>query len=105
MTAAGASGTTSPGIIVLIILAVLGTCAFFGWAAWRVCQAADRAERDAKYRRRLLLVMVAPYAFGLLGAISDVLSGKQPAWHLVFLPISAAIIWVLVKAVKVPPTS
>jgi hypothetical protein len=49
--------------------------------------------------------MVAPYAFGLLGAISDVLSGKQPAWHLVFLPISAAIIWVLVKAVKVPPTS
>jgi hypothetical protein len=93
-------------MIVLIILVVLGTSALFGWSAWLICQTANRAERDPRFRRRLLLVVASVYAFGVLNGVSDVLSGKQSAWSLIFVPIPAAIIWAYVKAairVKIPP--
>jgi hypothetical protein len=81
-------------------------CGFFGWMAWRVCQSADRAEHDPRYRRRLLLRGALLYGFCALYGIEEVITGKQPAQNLFFLIIPAALIWLFVKAasgVKVPP--
>jgi hypothetical protein len=51
--------TTSPDVgpvlTVTIIVSVMAVCALFGWMAWRTYESVDRAERDPRYRLRLLL--------------------------------------------------
>ena len=95
----------SPVFIATVIVGVMAACGFCGWMAWRACESVDRAQRDIRYRRRLLLVGALPYALGAALGTSDVLRGEQPAWHLVFLIIPAALIWLFIKAsrVKIPP--
>lgn len=97
---------TFPILIVTIIVSVMMACAFFGWMAWRTCESADRAERDPRYRRRLLLGGALFYALCAVSAISEVITGKQPVQFLFGLIIPAALIWLFIKAatrVKIPP--
>ena len=100
------SPAASPVLIVATIVSVMVACAFFGWMAWRVCESADRAERDPRYRRRILFGGALFYAFCAVSAISDVITGKQPVQYLFGLVIPAALIRLFIRAasrVKVPP--
>jgi threonine/homoserine/homoserine lactone efflux protein len=93
-------------MIVTIIVVVLGSCAFFGWMAWRVCQSADRAERDPRYRRCLLLGGALLYGLSVVFGVAEVISGNAPIQSLFGLITPAALIWLFIKAasrVKVPP--
>jgi|ERR1019366_7204385 hypothetical protein len=100
------STAASPVLIVTVIVIVMAACAFFGWAAWRACQDADRAERDPRFRRRLLLRGALLYAFCAILGIEKVVTGEAPVQYLFGLIVPAALIWYFIRAasrVKVPP--
>src|ERR1700688_266145 len=88
----------SPVLIVTIIVSVMAACGFFGWMAWRLCQSVDRAERDPRYLRRILLGGALLYTLGAISAVSDVITRKEPAQYLFGLIIPAALIWFFIKA-------
>jgi threonine/homoserine/homoserine lactone efflux protein len=100
------STAASPTLIATVIVSVLAVCAFFGWGAWRVCQSADRAERDPRYRRRLLLRGALVYALCAAYGIEEVISGNAPVQSLFGLIVPAFLIWLYIKQanrVKLPP--
>jgi hypothetical protein len=56
--------------------------------------------------RRILLGGALFYTLGAISAVSDVITGKEPAQYLFGLIIPAALIWFFIRAasrVKVPP--
>ncbi len=104
---ATASATTSPGQIAAIIVGVLASCAFLGWMMWRVCQSADRGQRDPRYRRRVLLRGALLYALCAAYGVEQVISGNAPIQSLFGLVVPAFLIWLLIKQanrVKLPPS-
>jgi len=104
--AASNSSSASPVFIATIIVCVLAGSALFGWLAWRLCKSADRAERDPRYLRRILLSAAMFYAIGAAYGIKGVIAGNTLLPSLVGLIVAAALIWFYIKAasrVKVPP--
>jgi hypothetical protein len=103
--------TTTPAaessvLIVTVIVVVMAACAFLGWASWRACQDADRAERDPRFRHRLLIRGALLYAFCAILGIEKVVTGEAPVQYLFGLIVPAALIWFFIRAasrVKVPP--
>lgn len=74
-----------------------------GWSAWKET---ERAETEARYRRRMLLRMALLYVACAVLGIAEVISGRAPKESLLGLPIAAFLAWVLWKAatrVKIPP--
>ena len=88
-----------------IVVGVFVAAALGGWAMHRAAKSADRAEQDAKYRRRLFYRGAALYGFGLFVGISQVLSGNAPpATFAAIIPV--LFVWSFLRAakrVKVPP--
>ena len=100
------SAAPSLALIVTVIVTVMAVSALFGWMASEVCQSADRAERDARYQRRLLLRGALLYAFCAAFGIEEVVSGNAPVQSLFGLIVPAGLIWFYIKSasrVKVPP--
>ena len=96
----------SPGMISTIIVGVLVFSAFLGWGAWRVCKSSERAERDPRYLRRILLSLGLIYVGSAVFGIAQVITGKQPLQSLIGLPIGALLAWFYLRTafrVKVPP--
>ena len=93
------------GFIATIILAVLAASTLLAFMAWRVCKAAERAERDRRYLRRLLLWLGLLYAVGAVYGIAQIITGKAPVQTLIGLPIGGALAWYHLKAaarLKIP---
>jgi hypothetical protein len=91
-----------------IVVGVFVAAALGGWAMHRAAKSADRAEQDAKYRRRLFYRGAALYGFGLFVGISQVLSGNAPPATLFAAIIPLLFVWSFLRAakrVKVPPES
>jgi len=88
-----------------IVVGVFVAAALGGRAMHRAAKSADRAEQDAKYRRRLFYRGAALYGFGLFVGISQVLSGNAPpATFAAIIPL--LFVWSFLRAakrVKVPP--
>jgi len=100
------STSASPAVMVTIIVGVLASCAFLGWLMWRACQSVDRAQRDPRYMRRLLLRGGLLYVGCALYGIEEVATGKMPIQSLLGLIIPGGLAWFYIRAasrVKVPP--
>ena len=93
-------------MIALIIGAVTISSAVLvaaGWSAWKET---ERAESDARYRRRMLLRMALLYVACAVFGIAEVISGRAPKESLLGLPIAAFLAlawWKAASRVKVPP--
>ncbi len=100
------SSAPSSGIIAAIIVGVLALSAFLGWGAWRTCMSAERAERDPRYRRRILLLLGVVYVGGAVYGIAEVVTGREPIQSLIGLPVGALLAWFYLRTafrVNVPP--
>jgi membrane protein implicated in regulation of membrane protease activity len=96
------------GMIAATIFSVLGLSALLAWGMWRTSRKVERAERDLRYLRRILLRGGLVYACGAVIATVLVLTGHQPKESLLGLPIAALLCWTYFRAairVKVPPTN
>jgi hypothetical protein len=100
------SQATSPGMIAIVIVAVLSFSAFLAYMMWRVCRSAERAERDQKFLRRRLIRSGMLYVFALAIGIVEVVTGREPAMLLLGLPIAGLIAWGFFRKalkIKIPP--
>jgi CDP-diglyceride synthetase len=99
--------TVPVGMIATVILGVSAVTAFFAWTMWRAFRMVERAERDPKYLRRLLLVLPVLYACSTVFGVFEVATGREPIQALAGLLIVVVISWVYVRMalkVKVPPS-
>ena len=101
------SAEKNPGVMVaLVILAVTVTTAVMAIGMWRMSKDTERAEKNARYRRKVLLRMALLYVFSAVFGTVEVARGKEPMGSLVGLPIVAFLAWMcwrLAAGVKVPP--
>ena len=67
---------------------------------FRFAKSMDRAERDPKYKRRILLRSAVIYGFGIVAGVSQVLTGDAPLKALLVLPIPLVFVWVFLRASK-----
>jgi hypothetical protein len=96
------------GMIAATIFGVLGLSALLAWGMWRMSRNVERAERDPRYLRRVLLRGGLVYACGAVIGTVLVLTGKEPKEALIGLPIAALLCWTYIRAairLKVPPTN
>ena len=92
--------------ILSVILGVLivGVLLYYGMS-W-VGDSADRSEKDPAYRRRVLFWGAIMYAASAVYVVGGVMLGKAVPETLLGPPISAVIIWFLLRAARksgVPP--
>ena len=66
----------------------------------RSAKSMDGAERDPKYKRRLLYIGAAIYGYGLIAGVAQVLSGDAPPAILLAAPIPLLFVWFYLRAVK-----
>ena len=93
-------------MIATIIVGVLAVSAFLAWGAWRVCKSTERAERDPRYRRRVLLRGGLFYVVCVVFLIAQAGTIDQLIRIIAGLPIGAALTWFYIRSalrVKVPP--
>lgn len=89
-----------------VVIGVFAAAALGGWAIYRSAKSMDRAERDPKYRRRLLYIGAAIYGYGLVAGVWEVLSGHASPTTLFAAPIPLLFVWFFLRAakkVKIPP--
>ena len=94
------------GDILKAIAAVLLLTGFFAWGMWSVGRPAERAERDAGYRRRNLLRLGTLYFVVVIVGVTAVLTGHESKLALAGIPICLLMGWWLVRNarnVNVPP--
>ena len=99
------SAAVRPGTIATIIVGVLMCSAFLAWGTWRFSKSAERAERDPRFRRRVLLRGGLLYAVCAVYSIAQVAIGDLPIQSLIGLPIGAALAWFYIRSalrVKIP---
>jgi hypothetical protein len=85
------------------IIGILLFTALLGLTLWWTVQILNRAVRESAYRRRILLGVAAFYVLIAVFVIVAVAMRKEPVQALSGLPISAAIIWLFVRAARVHP--
>jgi hypothetical protein len=93
-------------MIALVIAAVSVASAVLASAAWSIWKEAERAEGDARYRRRVLIRMALLYVACAVFGIAEVIAGRAPKESLIGLPIAALLAWLWLRAairLKVPP--
>jgi len=92
--------------IATIIVGVLTSTVllyYVGSLAWK---AADRANVDARYRRRSLVFVGMIYVVCGTVVIAEVVTGREPLEALFGLPIGAILAWFWIRSgikTKVPP--
>jgi heme/copper-type cytochrome/quinol oxidase subunit 2 len=94
------------GQILKAVAVVLLLTGLFVWGMWSVGQSAERAERDARYRRRHLLRLGALYFVVLIAAVTAVVTGNESKLVLAGVPICLLMGWWLVRNarnVNLPP--
>lgn len=90
------------------VAAIIGVFAATGvliWGLWRMVRTAERAERDPRFRRRILVSGALLYGGAALYAVILVVAGSEPIQSLLGLPISALLVWFFLRAAlatKVP---
>lgn len=92
--------------LICVIVGVSVASVLFGWMMFRFAKSMDRAERDPKHKRRILLRSAAIYGFGIVLGVSQVVTGDAPLKTLLALPIPLLIVWMYLRAarqVKTPP--
>jgi len=92
--------------IISVVGGVFAATSLFGWTMYRYAKSMDRAEREPKYRRRLLYMGAAIYSCGLVAGVAQVLSGDAPPATLLAAPIPVVFVWFYLRAakrVKIPP--
>jgi CDP-diglyceride synthetase len=97
---------STPAMIATVIVGVTVTTALLAWGMWRTCRSAERAERDPRYRRRLLIMMGMLYVTSAAFAIEQVATGKEPIQTLIGLPFGLLLAWFWLRSasrVKIPP--
>lgn len=101
------SAENNPSLMIALIVGAVTISSVVliaaGWSAWKET---ERAESDARYRRRMLLRMALLYVACAVLGIAEVISGRAPKERLLGLPIAAFLAWAWWKAatrVKVPP--
>ena len=95
-------------MIALVIGAVTVSTAVMVVGAWGAWKDTERAEGDARYRRRVLLRMALLYVFCAVFGVAEVASRREPIESLFGLPVAAFLAWMYWRAaarVKVPPHS
>lgn len=93
-------------MFISVVAGVFAAAALFGWIMYRSAKSMDRAERDPKYKRRLLYIGASIYAYGLVAGVAQVLSGDAPPATLLAAPIPLLFVWFYLRAakrVKIPP--
>jgi hypothetical protein len=81
-----------------VIISVLGCSALLAWGMWLLYKRFERAERDPKYVRRLLMRQVIMYGCSAVIGTVLVATGKLPKESLIGLPIVALLCWINVRA-------
>lgn len=92
-------------IVKAVAIVFLGT-GLFAWTMWSAARSAQRAERDAGYRRRYQLRLGTLYLVAVVVGVAAVLTGHQPKIALAGVPVCLLVGWWLVRNgrnVKVPP--
>ena len=91
--------STIVGVTVVVMVLVA--------AMWGAAKGAERAEKDARHRRKVLLRGTLLYVACAVVGIAEVVAGRAPAESLIGLPIAAFLAWLcwrVATRVKVPPT-
>ena|SRR5579864_7405657 len=91
-------GDWTPASVTAVVVGVLALSAFFVWRLWRLYLSMERAERDARYRRRVLMRLPILYGASAVFGIVLVASGREPIQTLLGLPVVALLIWLYLKA-------
>ena len=103
------SADKNPGLMIaLVVLAVTVSTVVMVVGMWGAWKDTERADGDARYRRRVLLRMALLYIFCAVFGIAEVASRRQPIESLFGLPVAAFFAWMYWRAaarVKVPPHS
>jgi MFS family permease len=86
--------------ITIIVTGVIAVSALLGLLMSRWGKSMDRAEREPKYRRRRMYYGAAIYGFGIVCGVVQVLTGKAPAWSLLFIPIPLFFVWCSLRTAK-----
>jgi len=79
--------------VALVVVGVRLFSALLAFGAFRLWKHMDRAERDARYRRRWLLAGGVIYVVSMANAVSKVISGASPVMTLLGLPIPLLMAW------------
>jgi amino acid transporter len=93
-------------MFISVVGGVFAAAALVGWVMYRSAKSMDRAERDPKYKRRLLYIGAAIYSYGLVAGVAQVLSGDAPPATLLAAPIPLIFVWFYLRAakrMKIPP--
>ncbi len=92
-------------MVVTVVVGVLAFTALLVWMMWRLYRSMERAERDPRYHRRVLMRGAMLYGGSAVFGIVLVATGREPIQSLVGLPVVALLVWSYMKAalrVKVP---
>jgi cell division protein FtsW (lipid II flippase) len=92
-------------LIATVIVGVFSVTALLIWILWRACKSAERAEREPKYLRRILVLAGVPYVIAAVSIVAEVATGDMPVWMLLGLPIPILFAWFWLRQanrVKVP---
>ena len=79
--------------VIFIILGVSAYTFVLIWMLLRAARSSARAEKDPKYRRRLLLGGAGLYGFSVLLNSLRVAFGDAPPISLLGLPVALLMIW------------
>lgn len=93
-------------MVAAIIVAVFAGAALFGWMMFRAGNSADRAARDPRYARRLMIRIALVYSVFLAYGITQIALGSQPMMDLVGLIIPILFVpylWRAASRTKIPP--
>jgi len=84
-------------MIWLVIVAVTGSSAVLAAAMWAAWKETERAERDSRYKRRILLRLALLYIGCAAFGIAEVATGREPKQSLLGLPIAAGLAWAYLR--------
>ena len=101
----GDVGGSTAATTVTVIVGVLASTGVLIWALLRTVRTAERAERDQRFRRRILLSGAVLYGGAALYGVILVATGKEAVQSLLGLPIAALLVWFFIRAAlatKVP---
>jgi|SRR5215471_14638170 len=93
-------------MLIGLVVGVGAASVLLGWMMSRLAKSMDRVQRDPKYKRRMLVYGAAPYAFGIVAGVWQVLSGAASPVALLALPIPLIFLWIFLRAakrLKIPP--